>query len=231
MNKNEILEYLEINKEERGMRYWKNAGIKGMSSYGIGVTKLKAFAKKIGKNHDLALELWKENNYEVKIISTLIDDPKIITRSQINEQVKEVSFWLISHAYCGYLLPKYPGIKELSEEWAVSSNDLERRCGFQLLYNLAKDNKKLPNSYFNPIISRIENELQQEENFVKDAMNNALLTIGMRNKELNRKCIGVAKKIGQVHVDYGDNSCQAIDVVKHLTSERILKKLTKTAQG
>ena len=67
--------------------------------------------------------------------------------------------------------------------------------------------------------------LHEEENFVKDAMNNALIMIGSRSKALNERAISVAKFIGKVEVDYGDNSCQAMDGVKHLNSDRIQSKL------
>jgi len=57
MTKEDILKNLEENKDERGIRHWKKAGVRRMRSVGIGVTKLKAFARKAGKNHNLALEL------------------------------------------------------------------------------------------------------------------------------------------------------------------------------
>lgn len=225
MNKTEILNYLKENKNERGIKVWGRTGIKGMQTFGFGVTKLKAFAKKVGKNHKLALELWNEPVFDCKILSTIIDDPKQLTREQINSQVNDLHFWMLSYAYCNYLLPKYQGIKKLADEWITSENDLERRCGFQLVYQIAKIDKKLPNEYFIPLIERIEKELQHEENLVKDAMNNALWSIGMRNQRLNKRCVNAAKKIGKVVVDYGDNSCVAIDVMTHLTSERTIKKL------
>lgn len=227
MKKQDILDFLEENKDERGIKHWENAGVNGMSSVGIGVTKLKAFAKKVGKNHKLALELWDEAIFESKTLSTLIDDPKAISRAQINRQVKDVGFWMLSHAYCNYLLIKYPGINNLAEEWNKSTDVLEKRCGFQLYYQIAKNDKELPDEYFSPLIERIEKELQQQENFVKDAMNNALWSIGMRSKELNKKCISAANNIGKVEVDYGQNSCEAINVTAHLTSERIQTKLNK----
>ena len=58
-------------------------------------------------------------------------------------------------------------------------------------------------------------------------MNNALWMIGQRSKPLNIQAIEIAKKIGKIEVDYGDNSCQAIDVLKHLTGERIQQKFAK----
>ena len=216
--------YLEENKDVRGIKIWKNAGIEGLRSVGIGMTKLKAQAKQIGKNHQIALELWEEPIFESKALATLIDDPKVIDRKQIDRQVKDLNFWMLSHAYCNYLLPKYPDVQALAEEWVKSKNDLERRCGFQLYYQIAKNDKKLPDSYFFPIVDRIEKEIQQEENLVKDAMNNALWSIGMRSKDLNLYCIKAAGSIGTVEVDYGQNSCEALNVSKHLTADRVQKK-------
>lgn len=224
MNKTDILNYLKENKDARGIKHWENAGVKEMSSLGIGVTKLKTFAKQVGKNHNLALELWEEPIFESRVLSTLIDNPKLITRKQINQQVNDLNFWMLSHSYCNYLLPKFPGIKQLAEEWMVSTNNLKKRCSFQLVYQIAKNDKKLNNDYFIPIIEGIKIELQKQENFVKDAMNNALWGIGIRNIELNKLCIEAAKHIGMVKVDYGQNSCEAINVVAHLTSDRIQKK-------
>lgn len=226
-SKRDIINYLNENKDERGIKHWENAGVEGMSSVGIGVTKLKAFAKKVGKNHELALELWNEPIFESKTLATLIDNPKVITRQQINQQVQDLNFWMLSHAYCNYLLPKYPAINNLAEEWIESENELEKRCGFQLYYQIAKNNKKLPEDYFLPIIDMIERDLQEQENFVKDAMNNALWSIGMRSKALNARCIKAANSIGKVNVDYGQNSCEAINVTAHLTADRIQKKFQK----
>lgn len=224
INKESVLTYLEANKDARGIKIWQNSGISGMTSVGIGVTKLKAYAKGIGKNHHLAMELWDEPIFESKILATLIDDPKLIGREQINKQVRELHFWMLSHAYCNYLLPKFPDVQQLAEEWITSKNDLVRRCGFQLYYQIAKNNKKLPDAYFDPILQQIERDIKKEENFVKDAMNNALWSIGMRSKELNERCIYMARSIGKINVDYGQNSCEAIDVVKHLSADRIQKK-------
>jgi hypothetical protein len=104
-----------------------------------------------------------------------------------------------------------------------SADYLKRRCGFALLYQIARDNKKLPDSWFIPLVERIGKELQSEENFVKDTMNSALFAIGKRSAQLNHFALETAKSIGKVIVDYGDNSCQAIDVVAHLTADRVRK--------
>lgn len=123
------------------------------------------------------------------------------------------------------LIAKTSFAQEQADKWMKSKNDLQRRCGYLILAELAKQENGLDDNYFEPHLETFEHKLQQEENFVKDAMNNAMLAIGLRNAKLNKRAAQVAKKIGKVEVDYGDNSCQAIDCIKHLTNPALQKRL------
>lgn len=226
MTINEIEILLEENKNERGMQHWAKWNMP-WSSYGLGLTQLKKLAKTIGKDHDLALQLWDTENYDMITLSTLVDEPKKVTREQVEEQLKKLQFWMLAHSYCSNLLPKVAFRQELMEDWLIEEDDTKRRVAYLLAYHIAKDNKTLDDSYFEPIIETIQSKLQAEENFVKDAMNNALIMIGSRSKHLHGLAISAARSIGTVDVDYGDNSCKAPDAVSHLNSERIKKKLQK----
>lgn len=224
MNIDQVLALLESRKDPRGIAYWERAAPAALKTFGLGVTQLKAIGKQIGKNHQLALELWRSPYYDAKTLATIIDDPKQVGEAQVEEQIKDVDFWMLSYSYCSNLLAKTPFVQKKMEAWTVSSDHLLRRCGYLLLYHVARDDKKLPDAYFEPYLDAIEKSLQSEENFVKDAMNNALCAIGQRSKPLNTRAIAIAKKIGKVEVDYGDNSCQALDCYKHLTAERLQQK-------
>jgi hypothetical protein len=57
-------------------------------------------------------------------------------------------------------------------------------------------------------------------------MNNALVEIGQRNFALYKKALEIAKKIGKIEVDYGDSDSEALDCLKYLSSEKVLKKVT-----
>ena len=223
MDKTEVFKILEENKNERGILNWKRFAYANWTSYGIGLTQLKKIAKQIGRNHELAIELWNEPNYDVKIISILIEEPKKVDLSQIESMVKSIDMWMITHVWVQNLFSKVSFAKELAEKWRNDEASIKRQCGFAFIYYLAKD-KKIEDVYFYPILYIIEKEIQQEKNFVKDAMNNALFAIGQRSTKLNRESLKIAKVIGKVVVDYGDNSCEAVDVVKHLSSEKMQQK-------
>ena len=96
-----------------------------------------------------------------------------------------------------------------------------------VLYELGKNTKDkiLDDAFFTRYVNRIEKAVHSEENWVRDAMMGSLLSIGKRNATLNKTVIKAAKSIGRVKVDYGDNSCEPLDVLKHMTSEYLKKKL------
>jgi 3-methyladenine DNA glycosylase AlkD len=78
-NQDEVFALLETHKNERGIQHWNQcyATRQGaLKCFGIGLTVLRKLAKKIGRNHKLALQLWTSDFYDEKFISLLIDDPK-----------------------------------------------------------------------------------------------------------------------------------------------------------
>ncbi|MCK6605880.1 MAG: DNA alkylation repair protein [Ignavibacteriaceae bacterium] len=227
MTETEVLALIEQNKNERGIKHWEKNPYKGnLLSHGLGITQIKNIAKKIKKNHDLALELWKSDYFEAKFLATLIEEPKKVTREQVEHQVPELGFWMLANGYVSNLLSALSFADELSDRWRKSDDHIRRRCGYLLLYGAGKSFASRNEDFYLEIISDIENKLQGEENFVKDAMNNALYGIGRINKNLNARVIEAAKKIGKISVDYGDNSCEPLDILKHLTNERIQNSLS-----
>jgi hypothetical protein len=140
-------------------------GTGGLTSYGIGLTKLRAIAKKVGRDHDLALGLWNERNHDAKIIGLLIDDPESLTREQIEKQVDGAGAGMLSHALssCGATLPRSPLAFEVAKDWMVSRDRVRRSCGYGLVYELAKDkkDKRLTDEFFLGCIEKISKTNRQ----------------------------------------------------------------------
>ena len=78
MNKCDVFRLLKENKNERGIANWDllEAHKGPLKTYGIGLTVLRKLAKKVGRSHELAKELWTSEYYDTKVISLLIDEPK-----------------------------------------------------------------------------------------------------------------------------------------------------------
>lgn len=224
MTTQEILQVLESNQNERGMAHFERMNIPHMSSYGLGLTQIKKLAKGLPKNNEVAVKLWNGTVIDGKHMACLICEPKKFTPEELETMALQSEHWMLGHTFTQNVLSKSPYLKELVEKWTTSDDQRLRTVGYNGLSYLAKQDKKLPDAYFWEYVTQIKDQLQSEENFVRDAMNNALLRMGMRSKELHKTCLDAAQKIGKVEVDYGDNSCEAVDVVKHLSSDRLMSK-------
>lgn len=231
MTKVEVMALLKENSDERGLKHWNKLGgdSGGLKSFGIGLTRLRKLAKQIGRDHKLALQLWKTKNHDAKIVGLLIDDPKQLTREQIEEQVEGVDPGSLSHVFssCDATLPKASFAFDVAKDWIVARDELRRRCGYGLVYELSKNmrNKALTDEFFLGCLKRIDEEIDEEESWVRLSMGGAVMGIGKRNKKLNKAAVKLAKRISPVEYDAGDTSCEPLDILKHLTSDYIKKKL------
>lgn len=228
--KAQVMALLKENQNERGIAHWKKKP-RSLKSFGIGLTQLRKLAKQIGKNHKLALQLWKSDIYDAKIIGLLIDEPKLVTREQAEEQVEQLDGGYLAHVFasCDATLAKTPFAFDLACDWKASKDEVRRRCSYGLLYELSKTKKKIEgfdDDFLLAVIDHIQETIHGEEMWVRESMLAALMGIGKRNRKLNKAAIKAAKAIGPVDVDYGDdNSCEPLDVLKHLTSDYLRAKL------
>ena len=230
MTKTEVIEYLRQNQDPRGIAHWEkrpdNSG--GLDSVGIGLTRLRKYAKTIGRDAKLAAELWGTNLYEAKIVALLIDDPKTMTKEQAEAQVEQLEGGYLAHVFssCDATLARASFVVELLEKWIGSKDEMRRRCGYGLLYEVSKWKKKSApdDEAFLAWIDRIEKTYDRESIPVLMAMGAALMGIGMRNKRLNAAALSVAKKIGPIDFD-ADGRCDPFDVASKLTSDFVRNKL------
>jgi len=231
MKKTEVLTLLEANQNATGIQRWdkNNSKLPKLKSYGIGLTVLRKLAKKIGRDHNLALELWGSEFYDAKIISLLIDDPKKITRQMAETQVESVNQGHLRHVFssCGAALAKTAFVVEIAGDWVISKDARRRCCGYGLLYELSKSKKKSTpdENFFLAHIKHINTTYESEPLSVQGSMAGALLGIGKRTKMLNKAALKVARHIGPVEFETQSGKCEPFDVYKHLTSDYIKKKL------
>lgn len=231
MTKSDVLALLEKIRDARGEAHWQKMGDRtgGLASFGIGVTKLRAIAKKIGRDHDLAVKLWNEANHEAKVIGLLIDDPKRLTRDQVERQADGAGAGMLAHVLssCGATLPMSPIAFDIASDWMTSKDPVRRSCGYGLVYELAKDkkDKRLTDEFFLGCIERIGRTIAKEENRVRVGMGGALMSIGKRNKKLNAAAVKAARAIGPIDFSEDGRKCEPMDVLKHLTSDYLRNKL------
>ena len=216
MEKEEIIKELKKQGSERNRQGMARFGINPKYALGVNIPVLRKLAKKIGKNHKLALELWKTKIHEVRILASMIEDYNKVTEKQMDSWIKEFNSWDLCDQCCMNLFDKLPFAYEKAIKLTKEKKEIVKRAGFALMACLAWHDKKAPDKKFLKFFPAIKKESTDERNFVKKAVNWALRQIGKRNKNLKKHAIKTAKEIQKI--DSKSAKWIAADAIRELKS-------------
>jgi len=170
-------------------------GIVGQNLLGISVVQLRAIAKRTGRNHAMAEELWASGIFEARILAAFVAEPAKVTRRQANAWVKDFECWADCDGLCIHLFRKTPFAHDLAVAWSGRQEELVKRAGFTMMATLAVHDKAVGNDVFRGYLNRVQEAATDERHNVKKGVNWALRQIGKRNPILNREAIRTAKVI------------------------------------
>jgi len=191
----EVLKKLKAVAKPERVEGMVRFGMSGKKRLGVSVPDMRKIAKKIGKDHKLALGLWKSGIPEARIVASMVDRPEDVTEEQMESWVKDFNSWDICDQVCMNLFDKTPLAWKKALEWSGRKEEFVKRAGFALMACLAWHDKESPDSRFLPFLKAIKREASDERNFVKKAVNWALRQIGKRNKSLWKVALKTAYEI------------------------------------
>ena len=202
-------------------------GVKVPKAHGISAPILHALARRIGKSHDLAEQLWSSGIHEARILATLIGEPDKVTATQMERWAREFDSWDIVDAACCYLYAGARPAWRQVEVWSSRRQEFVKRAAFSLAAYLSYKDKQAADARFERFLPVIEREAHDERNFVRKAVNWALRNIGKRNLRLNRSAIRTAEQIRRQE----SRSARwiAADALRELKSANVQQRLRRKA--
>jgi len=210
MDAEEVLARLESISDRTRLEGMSRYGIKVNDALGVSMPEMRALAKSLGKDHILAMELWRSGVHEARIMASLLADPHILIEEQMEEMVRGLDSWDVCDQCCSNLFSRTPMAMRKALEWSGREDEFQKRAGFATMAALAVHGKKLGDEY------------------VRKAVNWALRQIGKRNLHLNGMAIGAAERI----LVKGDRASRwiASDALRELRGEAVQERL-KSRQG
>jgi 3-methyladenine DNA glycosylase AlkD len=203
----------------------------GMARYGMTVDRrlgvsipgLRQMAKELGRDHQLALDLWESGIAEARILASMVDEPQKLTGRQMDQWVKDFDSWDVCDQVCMNFFEKVPLAWKKIPEWALREEEFVKRAAFALLACLASHDKKAEDQRFMELLPLIVRGSTDNRNFVRKAVNWALRNIGKRNPSLNKAAIETAREVRQV--DSKAAKWIAADALRELESTSVQARL------
>jgi len=223
MNYDKVMDKLKSMANPKNVEVMARFGISPESNLGISVSDLRKLAKEVGKDHNLALELWHSGVRDACMLACLIDDPKKVSEKQLDVWVRDFNSWDVCDTCCGSLFDKVDFAYDKAFEWSSCNEEFVKRAGFALMAWLALHDKKSSDEKFVEFLSVIKRESVDDRNYVKKAVNWSLRQIGKRNVSLNKMAVDVAFDLQKS--EYKSARWVGSDAFRELSSDKVRERL------
>jgi 3-methyladenine DNA glycosylase AlkD len=218
-----VLARMEALGSPRGIERMEYFGVRAAKAYGLSAPQIHALAREAGRDHALALELWRSGVHDAHHVAALVADPARVTEALMERWARDFVSWDIVDTCCCYLFIYTPFAWKKTAQWSRRQEEFVKRGAFSLMAYLAVHDKKAPDAKFLRLLPIIEREAGDERNFVRKAVNWALRQIGKRNLRLNRAAIGAGNRIRRQESRAA--RWIAADALRELRSTAVQKRL------
>lgn len=162
--------------------------------HAVNLTKLRAVAKDLKKNDELAAELWDSGDTAARLVAILIMRPKAWSEAQLDEMLRDsrvpkVHGWLVS-----YIVKKSPHAEALRGSWMDDPDPVVASAGWALTSE--RVNRKPEGLDESGLLDVIEAEMADAPERLQWAMNETLSYIGIENPDLRNRAIDIGERLG-----------------------------------
>lgn len=188
----------------------------GDNQFGVSFANLNKLKKRIKSNHELAVKLWDSGNIDAMTLATMIGDGSQMDEKTIDKWMSQLSYYMLIDLFKSAFVFKSPHAMTKMKEWIKSDDEWLGRAGWGLLGSFARQENELTDEFFEEYLNQIETNIHKAKNRTREAMNQTLISIGTRNRRLEKTAVSAAKRIGEVIVDHGDTSCKTPEAVSYI---------------
>jgi phage-related protein len=181
--------------------------------FGVKIEELKKLQKKIKKDHELALALYKTGNGDAMYLAGLIADEAKMTKKDLQNWVESATWAQISEYTVPWVAAESRFGFELGKKWIESDQEHIAAAGWNTLSSLVslRADDELPVQELDGLLGRVAKTIHSAPNRVRYTMNNFIIAVGAGVKALTQKASAVADRVGKVSVDLGDTACRVPD--------------------
>ncbi|MCF2589125.1 DNA alkylation repair protein [Brevibacterium sp. UCMA 11752] len=162
--------------------------------HGVNLTKLRAVAKELKKNEELAVELWETGDSAARLVAILIMRPRSYDAERFDAMLRDarvpkVHAWLVN-----YIVKKSKHAETLRLSWMADPDPVVASAGWALTserVNKSPEGLDLPG-----LLDIIEAQMLDAEERLQWAMNETLSYIGIENEQLRPRAIAIGNRLG-----------------------------------
>lgn len=162
--------------------------------HGVNLTRLRAVAKRVKTNHDLAVELWATGDSAARLLALLVCRPKLYSFDELDGMLRgngspKVQDWLVN-----YVVKKSVHAEALRLAWFADPDAAVASAGWALTSERvvrSPEGLDLPG-----LLDLIEAQMAEAPERLQWAMNHCLAQIGIEHPSLRERAVAIGERLG-----------------------------------
>ncbi|GAY11316.1 DNA alkylation repair protein [Pseudonocardia sp. N23] len=162
--------------------------------HAVNLTKLRAVAKRLKAQHDLARELWATGDTAAKLLALLICRPKAFERDELDAMLRQsrtpkVHDWLV-----GYVVKKNPHADALRVAWFADPDPVVASAGWALTTERVAVKPDVLD--LDGLLDVVEAQMKDAPDRLQWAMNHCLAQIGIEHPAHRARALDIGERLG-----------------------------------
>ena len=167
--------------------------------HGVNLTQLRAVAKRLKTQQELARELWQTGDTAARLLAILICRPKVFERDELDRMLREAGTPKVQDWLVNYVVKKNPHAEELRVLWFADADAVVASAGWALTTErVAKAPEGLDLA---GLLDLIEADMKDAPERLQWAMNHCLAQIGIEHAEYRARALAIGERL-EVLKDY-----------------------------
>lgn len=162
--------------------------------HAVNLTRLRAVAKRLRKNHPLALQLWSTGDSAARLLALLVCRPREFSAAELDAMLREARTRKVHDWLVGYVVGKGPHAEELRVAWLADPDPVVASAGWALTADRVV--KKPAGLDLPALLDRIDAEMAGAHEREQWEMNACLARIGIENPELQPRALEIGERLG-----------------------------------
>ena len=161
--------------------------------HGVNLGKLRAIAKRLKTQQELARQLWETDDSAARLLALLICRPKAFQRDDLDAMLREARIPKVHDWLVNYVVKKHPHAEDLRLTWMADPDPVVASAGWAL--TTERVTKQPEGLDLAGLLDLIEAQMKDAPDRLQWAMNHCLAQIGIEHPEHRARAIDIGERL------------------------------------
>ncbi|UGQ56308.1 DNA alkylation repair protein [Rhodococcus pyridinivorans] len=167
--------------------------------HGVNLSALRAVAKRVKTQHELAQQLWATGDTAARLLALLICRPKAFTADELDTMVRETGTPKVHDWFVNYVVKKNPHAEELRGRWMTDPDPIVASAGWALTAERVV--KNADGLDLSGLLDIIDAQMRHAPERLQWAMNTCLAQVGIEHPDHRARALDIGERL-EVLKDY-----------------------------